>query len=184
MLRLFFALNLKEHNVLLYLFEKTRDCFSLKNKIKWVDANNLHITIFFIGEVDEITAKKIVEKCNNKFTGLKGFCLEYSKNLVFYNRKNPKVVGIEFKKNESILQLKKHTDELLICFDILPEERTFVPHLTFGRVKECLNLSEFTEYEKLTNIKSFSFNVDSFILFKSTLTSSGSIYEPLWQIKF
>jgi|YNPMSStandDraft_2_1061718.scaffolds.fasta_scaffold04402_3 2'-5' RNA ligase len=185
MIRLFFALNLKEQEILINLFNNTKKFFSNKNKIKWVSYDNLHITIFFIGEIQNYLANEIIALCNDTYSHLKAFSIEYKNNLVFYNnRKIPKIVGIEFKTNEFIIELKNATDNFLEKFDIQPEKRDFIPHLTFGRVKECFASNEFLKFENSNFIEQIKLNIDSFTLYKSTLTSNGSIYEPLWQIKF
>ncbi len=182
MLRLFFAVNFNEKDLFVELLNKSKELFDNQDKIKWVEENNLHLTIFFIGEVNETFAKQLISDCDIQFTTLPTITLQYDSNFVFYHKKHPRVFGIRFKEDEALTKLKTKTNKLLEKYGITDEERTFIPHLTFGRVKEAKKLENFTKFEQ----HAFDFktaSISSFVLFQSTLTSSGPIYKPLWEIK-
>lgn len=68
---------------------------------------------------------------------------------------------------------------------IRPEdEKDFVPHLTLGRIKDfrsITNLIDLIKDNATTEVGKFE--VNSVILFKSTLTPKGPIYDKLFEVK-
>ncbi|MCX7862001.1 MAG: RNA 2',3'-cyclic phosphodiesterase [Bacteroidales bacterium] len=183
MKRLFFAVTLKENKKLNELYETCKLHFNNETSIKWVNINQLHITLVFIGEVDDNIAKSIVCECNHILSEISVSILNLDCYLVFYHRRVPRVVGIKFEPNNFLVMLKSNIENMLKKYDILIEQRPFVPHITFGRVKHTNNVQIFEQYETKLLEKNV-FHADKLILFQSTLTPQGSIYNVLWEFKF
>jgi 2'-5' RNA ligase len=69
------------------------------------------------------------------------------------------------------------------------EKKGFRPHLTLGRLRRPGKLTELHDYIESYQFDPIGLNLDRLVLFKSTLTPSGSIYErlheaPLGQPRF
>ncbi|MFH1216793.1 MAG: RNA 2',3'-cyclic phosphodiesterase [Pseudomonadota bacterium] len=170
MIRLFIAVDLPGT----IKSELSRICFGLPGA-RWVDQDQIHLTLRFIGEVDGGLFREIRAGLENVVASpfpllLKG--LGY-----FPPRKEPHVLWVGVEKSEPLLQLRKKVDAHLARLEIPPEKRKFFPHVTLARLKE-------TPLTRLTNFLSgnglFSlpeFQVTDFHLYSSALTPKGSIHQ-------
>jgi 2'-5' RNA ligase len=183
-MRLFFAIKIKENEELIKMLNIAKNLFKV-NRIKWVLDEQLHITVFFIGEVDNNLSNQLIYDSKIVFSSIKSFQLEFDNNLIFYHKNIPKVIGVSFKPNAEIIDIKNKTEKLLEKYNIFPENRAFVPHITFGRVKEFVSEKEFYKFIN-TNfieiVKKTTYNFESYVLYKSTLTPDGPIYDEIWKI--
>ena len=149
--------------------------------IKWVDSNNIHITLKFLGDINDSMAAKVCAILDNIAKGASPFTAEASLFGAFPDIDFPKVVwaglGIGSENTEKIfLQL----DEELSNIGFQKEKRAFTSHLTLGRVRTGKNILALKE--KLASAKlpaGLSQKIGSIVLFKSTLTPSGSIYTKI-----
>ena len=66
---------------------------------------------------------------------------------------------------------------------LLAMEKRFLGHITLGRVKFVKDKKQFIEKLKSIKIEEKELKVDSFKLYKSTLTSQGPIYEVIEEYK-
>ncbi len=185
MIRLFFAITLKDSQQLNVFFNNAKQQLGLAGKIKWVHPEQLHITVTFIGEVEENVARILIQQCHPLFASLSEIKLKFNKNLVFYHQQKPTVVGIKFETNDEILKLKEQTDTLLRNYNIKTEKRPFVPHITFGRVKQTFDTEAFRKYELELYNNTKELEADRYSLYQSILNySTGAQYIPLWTVKF
>lgn len=144
-------------------------------KGKGTELENLHLTLKFLGEIDEGKVEEIKRRL--KEINLKKFESEID-SLGVFSEKFIKIIWLHLTNCE---KLQEEIDEKLK--GLLEKEKRFMSHLTIARVKNIKNKKEFLE--KLGKIKflGIKFLVDSFALKKSTLTSSKPIYENLLEVK-
>jgi 2'-5' RNA ligase len=152
--------------------------------VKWVNPEGIHLTLKFLGNVsldliEEI--KKIIEQLAKKHHC---FELKISGISAFPKIEYPRViwVGIEQGFDQSA-QLARELEEGLVGLGFLPEKRPFKPHLTLGRVRSSRNRIQLKELLQSTTSLPKTMQVEKLILFKSTLTSQGAIYQPLHEAK-
>ncbi|MCX6748078.1 MAG: RNA 2',3'-cyclic phosphodiesterase [Candidatus Pacearchaeota archaeon] len=141
---------------------------------KKTEIENLHLTLKFLGEVDE----KLVEKIKSKLQEVKfkKFEAEISELGVF--REN--FIKIVWLKIDNCLELQKEIDEKLKI--LFPREERFMGHLTIARVKNC-DKTIFLENLKKIKTKKMKFVVENFRLKKSDLTKEKPVYEDLVEVK-
>jgi len=158
----------------------------LKKKVreaKVVKVENLHITLKFLGEVEEERIKEIDEKLNEISKRFVPFSV-FIKNIgSFPEEKKIRVlwVGVESEGNLKKLNLEIEKELSNIGFK---EENRFKEHITISRFKSTPDL-KFIEYLKEKYNKTLgSFDVSGFSLIKSNLTSQGPIYNDLKEYKF
>lgn len=153
-------------------------------RAKWIEKENIHLTLKFLGEVEERRledVKKIVSeisKNNAKFD------LNLKNLGGFPNLKRPRVlwIGVEEGK-ENIVYLMEQLETAFARFGIEPEKRKKTPHITMGRVKELIQRyggKEQKEINKLT-YESRVFKANSILLFKSVLTPKGAVHTVVEQ---
>ncbi|HID94294.1 MAG TPA: RNA 2',3'-cyclic phosphodiesterase [bacterium (Candidatus Stahlbacteria)] len=146
--------------------------------IKWVEPQNIHLTLKFIGEVDEKKLEAIK-------TGLKRVLREFSPFRVsfsgvggFPNLRRPKViwVGVEEGK-QTVISLATKIEDELERYGIPKEKREKSPHITIGRVKRPIVLD--SKIEEELKFYAESFKVAEIFLIKSELTPKGPIYTDI-----
>ena len=148
--------------------------------IKWVNFENLHITLKFLGEISEEKKNEIITvltETAKKFTpfqvGLEGIGC-------FPSSKNPRVLWIGVATgNEQLCNIANELEENLSQLGVKKEKR-FHAHLTIGRIKKFCKVDDVLE----KNIMFEPFTVHSITLFKSTLKPKGPIYEAIKTIIF
>jgi 2'-5' RNA ligase len=180
-MRTFIAIPLddKTHNELAGLQAVLR---SSAADVKWTQPSNIHLTLKFLGEIDDKKTKEISSALGLIAKTQKSFHLHLATIGAFPKPSFPRViwVGIDEGANEC-MRLQALVEDSMERLGFAKEERTFSAHLTLGRVRSPKNkdrLIEIIEKEK-GFCSSGKVLVGKIILFKSTLTSEGPIYTPL-----
>jgi 2'-5' RNA ligase len=136
--------------------------------VKWVGLDNIHITLKFLGEIDEKQQADISRSMQQIAAQHESFVVNLKGIGCFPNPKYPRVlwVGVD-KGSDELCTLAREIDEQLVVFDFRPEKR-FHPHVTIARMrKPCV----------IDHILNQSIATD-------TLTQQGAIYEPLERYAF
>jgi 2'-5' RNA ligase len=137
-------------------------------KGKKTEFENLHLTLKFLGEVDE---KKIEEiKKRLKKIKLNSFEAEIHSIGMFSDR----IAWLNVKNCD---ELQKQIDEKLE--GIFEKEKRFMGHLTIARIKNLEKRKEFLEKIKKIKIPEMKFEVKNFNLKKSKLTKKEPVYEDI-----
>jgi 2'-5' RNA ligase len=142
----------------------------------FVKSEQLHLTLKFLGEVQEKDVEKVslileeISKTTKKFTvELKGL-----------GHFNEKILWIGSPENNEIVNLANGIDEKLSKLGFAKEIRPFAIHLTLCRIKNLKNSKRFAEFIAKYKDKSFGkFAVSEIKLMKSTLSEEGPIYEVI-----
>ena len=152
--------------------------------VKWVDPEGIHLTLKFLGNVDESEIPAINKALSEAVGGISPFNLELGEPGAFPSIHAPRVVWVGVGgEMEPLRTLHNNVDRVLIPLGFPQEKRAFSPHLTLGRVREealpgeRLRLAESVAALK-TGEKS-SFRVESLSLMRSKLTREGAIYSCL-----
>ncbi|HEX4112187.1 MAG TPA: RNA 2',3'-cyclic phosphodiesterase [Stellaceae bacterium] len=137
---------------------------------RWVDAGNYHITLRFIGEVDEGMASDIDTVLAR--IGTPRFAVTLAGIGSFSGREL--WVGVE--KNATLLQLRDKVERALIRVGLEPEGRRYTPHVTLARLKRADDkLYAFLREHAL--YRAAPFPIARFSLVASYRTKTGSLYE-------
>ena len=187
-MRLFVALEIPSavRGNLAALIEELRaiDISSAKNKARWVRAENLHVTLKFIGDVDagrldairaalvEVSAGGAVEL---RFRGL-GF---------FPNDKRPRVLWAGIAASPNLAPLAKGIDERLDKLGVAREMREFAPHLTLARFDPPGISETLRSAAQRNGTREFGdFRTAEFHLFESKTRPAGVEYTRLSSFSF
>jgi len=170
-MRIFIAIELPE-NIKDYLKEIQKDLSGIKGSL----VKDFHLTLKFLGELEENKIEKIKEKLSEiKFDK---FLVNLGKIGFFPTESYIRVVWIGIEPEEKITEVQKKVDEAMKEFGF-KDDFKFKSHLTLARVKFIDDKKTFVEKLKKLEIKPLEFDVSSFSLMKSTLTSEGPVYEEL-----
>ena len=151
--------------------------------IKPVEAENLHVTVRFLGGISKGLLDRIVEELSEvKF---EPFRAEIRGIGVFPRLSRPRVIWAGFRKGGRELEdLFKKIEPRLIGLGIRPERSSFHPHITLARVRSGRNRDQLIR--QITGLSDEPFGeivVWSFKLKRSTLTPRGPIYSTIQEFK-
>jgi len=153
--------------------------------VKWVQPENIHLTLKFLGEIDEQISAKIINILEKTAHNKNSFYLNLVSLGGFPNMNFPRVIWVGIKKGEGeTKEIAKELENEIAQLGIPKEKRAFSSHITLGRVRSGLNRTQLAnKLNELTNdlFKESlpDFKITKITLFKSTLTPKGPIYEIL-----
>jgi len=156
--------------------------------VRWVKVDNIHLTILFLGSVDEDTIGDIEEKVNVVVKGFSAFKTKLNAVGAFPHWRRPRVIWIGL--NGDIGRLSNLRNKLLEELKVLgfmPEKRPFRPHLTLGRFKGPIDRGEDMKWilDRYRDINSDLYQLNELILYKSDLKPDGPVYTKMatWPLR-
>ncbi len=170
MYRLFVAVDLPEK-----VKESIKDICSGLMDARWVDIQQLHLTLRFIGEVDERQFKAIMTSLAD--ISESPFYLTLQSVGCFPPKRPPRVLWVGIERSDSLMSLAEKTEQVLVEKNgIEPENRKFSPHITIARFRESSPAKVADYLARNSSFRTETFLVDSFYLYSSTITSAGAIH--------
>ncbi|MEK6937497.1 MAG: RNA 2',3'-cyclic phosphodiesterase [Nanoarchaeota archaeon] len=146
-----------------------------------VAMENLHLTLKFLGEVEEEKILKIQEKLSQLASLTPSFRVELQGIGAFPNLKQPKVVWIGTESKELVKLMREADKE---WNDIRQNEHPAeMPHLTLARIKSTNEFLLRSFLHRYSNQNWGSLKVDRICLYEATLTPTGPIYAVLSENK-
>jgi 2'-5' RNA ligase len=141
---------------------------------KWVQPEQMHLTLRFIGAVDGGVFRDIREG----LAGIQapGFSLQVKGLGFFPPRKPPRVLWAGLAPVEQVSGLRNRIENVLVGMGLEPEGRKYSPHITLARLHDTPipKLGRFLAGNSLFATEPFP--VSEFHLYSSELTSKGAIH--------
>jgi 2'-5' RNA ligase len=184
LLRSFLAIELPKP-ILKKIEEVQADLKSSHIDVKWVNPEQIHLTLKFFGNIEASKVEPITSSVEGLTQTTPSFPLIVQGIGAFPHLKNPRVIWIGlFDTKEILIPFQKELDVQFEKIGFQAEDRSFHPHLTLGRMKSSRGKEELaTRMEKHREVEFGEFQVEKVILFKSDLRPAGPIYTPLKEIK-
>ncbi|MDD5396768.1 MAG: RNA 2',3'-cyclic phosphodiesterase [Candidatus Moranbacteria bacterium] len=132
--------------------------------IKWMKEENIHITVAFVGYVDESMLPEICEKVRESVENFEAFDLEFDRIELGPERNDPKIVWLTGKANVEMGMLNEQVERGLGMRPIAHKE--FKPHITLGRIRK-LKWDELAEKPEVGEKMNVSMTVDSVSIMES-----------------
>jgi len=144
---------------------------------RWVEPENMHVTLRFIGEVDETTAADIDHALSaveapaftTSLAGIETFGKGYKAHTLW----------VAVQPNTALTHLHAKVESAIVRAGQPPEPRKFTPHVTLARMTkpEMGRLQNYIEGNGLFSAGPFA--VDQFTLYESPPGTGGPVYTPL-----
>ncbi|MGD9856641.1 MAG: RNA 2',3'-cyclic phosphodiesterase [Planctomycetaceae bacterium] len=152
---------------------------SFGRSVKPVAAENLHLTVKFLGNTDSSWIGGIERVLRETAAQLPAFDVVLRGLGAFPSASRPSVIWTGMTPPEAVIQLAAAVEHALVGFGFAAETRAFHPHVTLARIKSRppRELTALPERHAETELASFT--VDELVLMRSELTPHGSRYTPL-----
>ncbi len=168
-MRLFVALTLPE--------DVRRRLAGLANGLpgaRWVKPENLHLTLRFLGEVDNLAAADV----DDALAKIQCPGFDLSLNVIGHFGEGRKLralwVGVE--ANADLMRLQEKIEQALIRAGLAPEPRKFKPHITLARFKSNPRERLQTYLADHSLLRAGPIAMESFELYSSFTSADGPIY--------
>ena len=148
-------------------------------RLTWLVADRLHITIKFIGEVDDVRSAAILTALRPPLD-VESFDLTLAGLGAFPKNGPPRVLWIGTEPGrDGLIAVEREISSRLRTLAIPPESRPYSPHLTLARVREAAGLRSASLLAGLEDRSLGTTRIDAITLFQSLLSPKGSSYVPL-----
>jgi RNA 2',3'-cyclic 3'-phosphodiesterase len=149
--------------------------------VKWVEVQNLHLTLQFLGEVPDDLIASVCKAVEQGAARVQPFDLEVGSAGAFPNSYKPRTLWIGAKSGSpQMVNLHDNIALELAEFGFRDEERQYQTHLTIGRTRTAKNIAKLSQLLKqLAEFNAGKMHVEKAIVFSSRLECGGPIYNVL-----
>ena len=153
--------------------------------MKVVEPENIHITLKFLGDLEENLTDEIEKIIKDAVKNIQPFSIKLQGTGVFPNQNYIKVIWIGIKESQYLETIAQTINNNLGNLGFKKEKRGFSPHLTIARVKTAKNKHHILKIIEKYDKKEFSVQqINSITLKKSDLTSKGPVYTTIKEVAF
>ncbi len=156
----------------------------LPASVRWVDPENIHLTLKFLGDIDPIRLEDVSRAMGLAARGSSPFWVHLAGLGMFPNQKRPRVLWAGMGGDlDELVALQEKVDAAMSELNFPREGRPFSPHLTLGRVRNGISGEVRRRIGAAvacaTQEASDPWLVDTLHLERSNLTAKGAIYTSL-----
>ena len=144
---------------------------------RWVPPDQIHLTLAFLGEVEEAVAEQLKGELSRIKIPPFGLC--FAGTGCFPDRRRPRVLWVGLNPEPRLNALAAKVHAAVLSCGIPQEERPFSPHITLARLKQPSIREVEAFFDQHRKLKFPPFPVQEFILYQSRLTSQGAEHIPL-----
>jgi 2'-5' RNA ligase len=140
---------------------------------RWVDPENYHITLRFIGDIDQPTADEIIGALTQVDRPRFDLSLE---SLDALGSRKAQAIVASVKRSSALSELQAEHERIIQRIGLEPERRRYRPHVTIARMKGASE-ADIASYLALRgNFRTPSFPVGRFVLLSSRASKGGGPY--------
>jgi 2'-5' RNA ligase len=140
---------------------------------RWIDPENYHVTLRFIGDIDDVLAREIAYMLDQvKRRGFEGKV----DGLRSFGGRKPRAVVATMSHVAPLAELQADHERILQRVGLAPEGRKFVPHVTLARLRESSSRQVADYLATRGPVNGLSFPVDRFVLYSSKSSVGGGPY--------
>jgi 2'-5' RNA ligase len=140
---------------------------------RWTDPENYHLTLRFIGDIDDALAHEIAGVLGR--VRRMAFELRIDGLSSFGGRK-PRAVVATVAPIAPLMELQAEHERLLQRIGLEPEGRKYTPHVTLARLRDSSSHQVADYLSARGHFRSASFDVSRFVLYSSRASVGGGPY--------
>ncbi len=140
---------------------------------RWIDPENYHITLRFIGDIDASVANDVASSLDG--VNRAPFELRLDGLAAFGGRK-PRSVYANVAPSQALMDLQAEIERLMQRVGLAPEGRKFTPHVTLARLRDSSSRQVADYLTERASFRSAPFSVERFVLYSSRDSVGGGPY--------
>jgi 2'-5' RNA ligase len=140
---------------------------------RWIDPENYHVTLRFIGDVDDVIAREIAFILGRVRRAPFELNIE---DLTAFGGRKPRAVVATLGTAQALIELQAEHERLIQRVGLEPEGRKFLPHVTLARLRETSSRRVADYLSLRAPLRSRPFPVSRFVLFSSRASVGGGPY--------
>ena len=140
---------------------------------RWMDSENYHLTLRFIGDVDDEIAQEIAWLLGK--VRRKDFELRLDGLQSFGGRK-PRAIVAAAAPSQSLMELQAEHERLMQRVGLDPEGRKYTPHVTLARLRDTSSFDAAEYLSARAAFRSEPFTVSRFVLYSARASVGGGPY--------
>lgn len=140
---------------------------------RWIDVENYHITLRFLGDVDDALARDAANALS--FVQRQEFPLTLDQ-LDFFGGDKPRAIVVRAKAEPALLELQAEQERLMRRLGAPPEPRKFTPHVTLARLRGASPSSVAAYLGARGYFPPLRFTAERFVLMSSRDSVGGGPY--------
>ncbi len=141
---------------------------------RWIDPENYHITLRFIGDVDNPLADEVSLELD-RLTQAESFRIRLSQ-LGSFGGDKPRALYAGVENNAALQRLQASHERALRRLGIAAEARRFVPHVSLARLRGVSAMEVADFIHQAGHFVPLAFEVRRFALFSSKASVGGGPY--------
>lgn len=140
---------------------------------RWIDPENYHVTLRFIGDIDGVTANEIA----GTLARVRRKPFEAAlQGLVPFGGNRPRAIVAQVMPSRPLLELQGELERLMQRFGLEPEGRKYTPHVTLARLRDASSQSVADYLSVRGFFPTRTFMVSRFVLYSSRDSVGGGPY--------
>jgi 2'-5' RNA ligase len=140
---------------------------------RWIDPENYHLTLRFIGDVDDMIAHEVASLLGRVKRGAFELHME---GLTSFGGRKPRAVVANVAPERALLDVQAEQERLMQKIGLEPEGRKYIPHVTLARLRESSS-GQVADYLAARGyFRTSPFRVSRFVLFSSRASVGGGPY--------
>jgi RNA 2',3'-cyclic 3'-phosphodiesterase len=140
---------------------------------RWIDRDNYHVTLRFIGDVDDVIAQEAAFALGK--IRRPAFDLHLD-GLAAFGGNKPRAVIASVAPNQALSDLQAEQERLMRRIGLEPEPRKYTPHVTLARLRGGSSLDVADYLSARGYFRTAPFHVAEFVLFSSRASTGGGPY--------
>jgi 2'-5' RNA ligase len=140
---------------------------------RWIDLQNYHVTLRFIGDVDDSVAREVASLLGR--VRRVPFELRLD-GITSFGGKKPRAVVATVASSPALMEAQAEQERLMQRIGLDPEGRKYTPHITLARLRDASS-RDVAEYLAAHGLfRAPPFRVSGFALFSSRASVGGGPY--------
>ncbi len=140
---------------------------------RWIDPENYHVTLRFIGDIDGMSANEIASMLFR--VDRKPFEVKVQ-GLTSFGGRKPRAVVATIAPSKPLMELQAELERMMQRIGLDPEGRKFIPHVTLARLHDASD-QDVADYLSLRGyFPSKVFTAERFVLFSARASTGGGPY--------
>jgi 2'-5' RNA ligase len=140
---------------------------------RWMEPEDYHITLRFIGDIDARTARDVDETLSEI---RRPKALVRFEQLSWFGGDKPRAIVAKVKPEPALMDLQAEHERLMRRIGLEPETRKYTPHVTLARLRGARQASVAGYLAERGALLADSFNAERFALYSAREGSGGGPY--------